>query len=66
MEFLIRAHRRGATYVNRVTTLRPRSAGRSKVNNVRTIVANARQMLTLRALLHDPPTRPSTAGRSDA
>ena len=66
MEFLLRADRRGARYVNRLTTLRPRTAGRSKVNNLRTIVANTRQMLTLRALLRDPPARPLTPGTSDA
>jgi glycosyltransferase involved in cell wall biosynthesis len=64
MEFLLRADRRGARYVNRFTTLRPRTAGRSKVNNLRTIVANTRQMLTLRALLREP-SRP-LAGISDA
>ena len=47
MEFLLRATRRGATYVNRTTTLRPRSVGRSKVNNLRTIAANLRQLLVL-------------------
>lgn len=66
MEFLLRARRRGATYVNRTTALRPRTAGRSKVNNLRTITANARQMLTLRALLREPSTRPSVAGSPDA
>ena len=66
MEFLLRAHRGGARYVNRVTALRPRTAGRSKVNNVRTIVANARQMLLLRALLRDTTPRPLTPGTSDA
>jgi len=66
MEFLLRAHRRGARHLNRLTTLRPRTAGRSKVNNLRTIVANTRQMLTLRALLRDTSTRPVTTGRSDA
>ena len=66
MEFLLRTDRRGARYVNRVTTLRPRTAGRSKVNNLRTIVANARQMLTLRALIRDTPARPLAPGTSDA
>jgi glycosyltransferase involved in cell wall biosynthesis len=51
MEFLLRTVRGGARYVNRSTTLRARTAGRSKVNNVRTILANVRQMLTLRSLL---------------
>lgn len=53
MEFLLRAHRGGATYVNRMTALRPRTVGRSKVNNLRTITANLRQLLLLRRLLHD-------------
>lgn len=64
MEFLCRADRRGARYVNRRTALRPRTVGRSKVNNLRTIIANTRQMLTLRALLREP-ARP-LAGSSDA
>lgn len=64
MEFLLRAHRDGARYVNRVTTLRPRRAGRSKVNNLRTIAANVRQLLVLRALLRDRSTTP--LGRPDA
>lgn len=51
MEFLLRATRGGASYVNRTTTLRARTAGRSKVNNLRTILANVRQMLTLRSIL---------------
>jgi dolichol-phosphate mannosyltransferase len=63
MEFLLRATRRGATYVNRTTTLRPRSVGRSKVNNLRTIAANLRQLLVLRHLLRDPAP---TSGPSDA
>lgn len=66
MEFLLRADRRGARYVNRLTTLRPRTAGRSKVNNLRTIVANSRQMLTLRALLRDTSARPLPPGTPDA
>lgn len=66
MEFLLRAHRLGATYVNRMTSLRPRAAGRSKVNNLRTITANVRQMLTLRALVRAPSTRPPVAGSTDA
>jgi hypothetical protein len=36
------------------------------VNNVRTIVANMRQLLTLRALLRDHPSRPLSPGTSDA
>jgi len=54
MEFLLRATRGGATYVNRTTALRPRAVGRSKVNNLRTITANLRQLLVLRRLLRDP------------
>ena len=66
MEFLLRADRAGARYVNRMIAVRPRTAGRSKVNNLRTILANVRQMLTLRALLRDPAPRPLASGTSDA
>ena len=45
------------------TALRPRSHGRSKVNNLRTIAANVRQLLVLRHLLRDPAP---TSGPSDA
>jgi glycosyltransferase involved in cell wall biosynthesis len=62
MEFLLRSARGGARYVNRQTTLRARTAGRSKVNNLRTILANVRQMLTLRALLAAAPDAPVTPG----
>ncbi|MEO6067028.1 MAG: glycosyltransferase family 2 protein [Gemmatimonadota bacterium] len=66
MEFLLRAHRGGARFVNRTTVLRPRTAGRSKVNNLRTILANVRQLLVLRTLLRDPSARPLVAGIPDA
>lgn len=66
MEFLLRAVRGGARYVNRPTVLRARTAGRSKVNNPRTILANVRQMLTLRSLLAPAPGVPVTPGPHDA
>ncbi len=66
MEFLLRAVRGGARYVNRQTVLRARTAGRSKVNNPRTILANVRQMLALRSLLAAAPDAPVTPGPHDA
>lgn len=66
MEFLLRAHRSGATFVNRTTKLRSRAVGRSKVNNLRTILANARQILVLRALLRDTSPQPRPSGMTDA
>lgn len=66
MEFLLRAVRGGARYVNRPTVLRARTAGRSKVNNPRTILANVRQMLALRSLLAPAPGVPVTPGPHDA
>ncbi len=66
MEFLLRAVRGGARYVNRQTVLRGRTAGRSKVNNLRTVFANARQMLALRSLLAAAPGVPVTPGPHDA
>jgi glycosyltransferase involved in cell wall biosynthesis len=51
MELLLRADRAGLLMVSRPTTIRPRTAGRSKVHNFRTIVSNTRQMLALRRLL---------------
>ena len=66
MEFLLRAVGGGARYVNRPTVLRARTAGRSKVNNLRTILANVRQMLALRSLLASAPGVPVTPGPHDA
>lgn len=51
MEFILRVSRSGARIVNRPTPIRPRTAGRSKVNNVRTILANLDQVFTLRRIL---------------
>jgi len=51
MELILRAHRAGYRLVSVPTTMRPRSVGKSKVTNLRTIVANTRQMLALRQLL---------------
>jgi glycosyltransferase involved in cell wall biosynthesis len=51
MEFILRVARGGARVVNRPTSIRPRSAGHSKVNNLRTILANLQQVLALRHLL---------------
>jgi len=57
MEFILRAARDGARVVNRPTSVRPRSAGYSKVNNLRTILANLRQVVALRRNL-----RPTAGG----
>ena len=51
MEFILRVARGGGRIVNRPTPLRPRTAGRSKVNNFRTILANVTQVLALRKVL---------------
>jgi glycosyltransferase involved in cell wall biosynthesis len=48
MELILRAQRAGCRIVSVPTEVRPRIAGRSKVNNVRTIGANLRQVLLLR------------------
>jgi dolichol-phosphate mannosyltransferase len=54
MEFIIRVSRSPATVVSRPTTIRPRAAGQSKVNNTRTILANLRQLMDLRRALRSP------------
>jgi glycosyltransferase involved in cell wall biosynthesis len=51
MEFVLRVWRSGHRVVSLPTRVRPRSHGRSKVNNLRTISANVRQMLALRRIL---------------
>ncbi|MFI5235312.1 MAG: glycosyltransferase family 2 protein [Gemmatimonadales bacterium] len=51
MEFVLRVSRGGRRVASLPTSVRPRKAGRSKVNNVRTILANLRQMLPLRRIL---------------
>jgi len=51
MELLIRASRAGLRMRSVPIELRPRSSGVSKVQNLRTIVSNLRQVLALRAQL---------------
>jgi glycosyltransferase involved in cell wall biosynthesis len=51
MEFILRVSRSNARIIHRATPIRPRIAGKSKVNNLRTILANLGQVLTLRRLL---------------
>lgn len=51
MELIIRAARGGYRLVSVPTTLRPRLSGVSKVNNLRTIWANLRQVVGLRRYL---------------
>jgi glycosyltransferase involved in cell wall biosynthesis len=53
MELIIRAQRARCRIVSVPTVIRPREAGHSKVNNARTIWANLRQLLLLRAALAD-------------
>jgi dolichol-phosphate mannosyltransferase len=48
MEFILRAKRSGARIKSLLITLRPRASGRSKVNNLRSIVSNLQQILMLR------------------
>lgn len=51
MELLVRATRKGLRVESVPTPLRPRAAGRSKVQDSRTVWANLRQALELRRLL---------------
>jgi glycosyltransferase involved in cell wall biosynthesis len=51
MELIIRAQRAGFRLVSVPTEMRPRMSGTSKVNNLRTITANFRQMVALREFL---------------
>jgi len=51
MEFILRAERGGARIKHLPITLRPRTSGKSKVNNLRAIVSNLRQVLELRLRL---------------
>ncbi len=48
MELILRAERNGARIKNLPITLRPRASGKSKVNNLRSIVSNLQQVLALR------------------
>ena len=52
-ELLLRAQRKGYRMVSCSNTLRPRTHGASKVNNIRNITANLRQLFLLRRLLDD-------------
>ena len=51
LEFIIRSSRDGCRIVNVPTDVRPRTHGESKVNNLRTIWSNLRQVLALRDVL---------------
>jgi hypothetical protein len=53
MEFILKAARSGARIESVPTAIRPRTHGESKVNNWRTIVANFRQLLSLRRHLRE-------------
>jgi len=59
MELILRQARAGARIKNIPITMRPRESGQSKVNNVRSIVSNLRQLLALRWALR-PGTGAST------
>jgi glycosyltransferase involved in cell wall biosynthesis len=48
MELILRQARAGARIQNLPITIRPRQSGRSKVNNLRSILSNLRQVLALR------------------
>jgi glycosyltransferase involved in cell wall biosynthesis len=48
MEFILRQARAGARIKNMTITMRPRASGTSKVNNLRSIVSNLRQLAALR------------------
>jgi glycosyltransferase involved in cell wall biosynthesis len=51
MEFILRQARAGARIKNMPITIRPRASGTSKVNNLRSIASNLRQVLELRLSL---------------
>lgn len=51
MELILRQARAGARIKNFPITIRPRASGRSKVNNLRSILSNLRQVLALRLTL---------------
>jgi glycosyltransferase involved in cell wall biosynthesis len=51
MEFILRQARAGARIKNVTIAMRPRSSGTSKVNNLRSIVSNLRQLAALRLSL---------------
>lgn len=51
MELILRVSRAGYRIVSVPIEMRPRASGRSKVNNVRTIWANLKQVLELRRIL---------------
>jgi hypothetical protein len=51
MEFILRQARAGARLQNIPITMRPRSSGTSKVNNLRSIASNLRQIFELRLSL---------------
>lgn len=51
MELILRQARAGARIKNVTITMRPRASGASKVNNLRSIVSNLRQVLALRLSL---------------
>jgi hypothetical protein len=58
MELIIRAARAGYRMRSVPTTIRPRRTGGSKVQNLRTIVSNLRQVLALRSRLDGPGSTP--------
>jgi hypothetical protein len=51
MEFILRQARAGARIKNIPITIRPRAGGVSKVNDLRSVVSNLRQVLALRLYL---------------
>ncbi len=56
LEMIIRADRTGCRWCNQPTTLLPRRSGRSKVNNLRTVMLSFVQLLRLRWLLWVHPS----------
>lgn len=60
-EFIIRVSRADAVVVSRPTTIRHRTAGESKVNNARTIIANLKQLFELRAVLRKEQAQPGSS-----
>jgi hypothetical protein len=56
MELILRVSRAGYRTKSIPTAYRPRTAGVSKVNNIRSIEANLKQLLALKPLIEETPT----------
>jgi dolichol-phosphate mannosyltransferase len=64
MELILRVSRAGYRTASMPTAYRPRTAGHSKVNNIRSIQANLKQLLALKSLIAENPTPPMRSKRT--